>query len=89
MRNSLWPFFRKSSARCFNICFFVVSFVIAKAPKKVAKLYDASTNKIIVLLPYSQKAVLISVGAIMAIDKLGYDVSAMVAGLGLTGFTLV
>lgn len=36
----------------------------------------------------SQKTILIFVGAILAFSKLGFDVTGIVTGLGLTGFAL-
>lgn len=68
--------------------FVTVSIVIQKALKKVEKHYDASTSESFRLISNSQKAVLIFTGIVLALSKLGFDVSALVAGLGLTGFAL-
>ena len=56
--------------------------------KETSKRFDVSTNEVFRLLSNSQQAILIFIGAVLAISKLGFDVSALVAGLGLTGFAL-
>ncbi len=68
--------------------FYLLSVVIDRALKKVSTRYDTSASEIFRLLSNSQKALLVIVGSIIAIGKLGFDVSALVAGLGLSGFAL-
>ena len=68
--------------------FYLLSVIIGRVLKKASERYDTSECEIFRLLSNSQKALLLLVGSIMAIGKLGFDVSALVAGLGLTGFAL-
>jgi len=68
--------------------FYLVSVVIGVLLKRASKRYDTSASEIFRLLSNSQKVLLLLVGAIIAIGKLGFDMSALIAGLGLTGFAL-
>ena len=68
--------------------FYLLSVVINRVLKKASTHYDTSASEIFRLLSNSQKALLLIVGSIIAIGKLGFDVSALVAGLGLSGFAL-
>lgn len=70
------------------VAFYLTSVMISLVLKKVGKRYDTSASEIFRLLSNSQRALLLVVGSIIAIDKLGFDVSALVAGLGLSGFAL-
>jgi small-conductance mechanosensitive channel len=68
--------------------FYVLSVVNDRVLKKVSTHYDTSASEIFRLLSNSQKALLLIVGSIIAIGKFGFNVSALVAGLGLSGFAL-
>ncbi len=68
--------------------FYLISLVINRVLKKASTHYDTSASEIFRLLSNSQRALLLIVGSIIAIGKLGFDVSALVAGLGLSGFAL-
>jgi small conductance mechanosensitive channel len=68
--------------------FYLFSVVIDKTLKKVSTHYHAHASEMFRLLSNSQKALWLIVGSIIAIGKLGFDVSALVAGLGLSGFAL-
>ncbi len=68
--------------------FFVTSLLISHALKKFGSHVDTSSSEVFRLLSNSQKAVLIFIGVVLALSELGFDVSALVAGLGLTGFAL-
>jgi small conductance mechanosensitive channel len=68
--------------------FYALSVIIDKMLTRVSTRYDTSASEIFRLLSNSQKALLLIVGSIIAIGKLGFDVSALVAGLGLSGFAL-
>ncbi|GAB3093757.1 mechanosensitive ion channel [Aestuariicella hydrocarbonica] len=68
--------------------FFLGAMVFDKVLKKIAGRYDASASESFRLISNSQKAVLIFIGCVLALSKLGFDVSALVAGLGLTGFAM-
>lgn len=70
-------------------CVFVIgSMLIAKALKKISSHYDASASEPFRLISNSQRAILIFIGSALALSKLGFDISALVAGLGLTGFAV-
>lgn len=68
--------------------FVVVSLVIDRFLKQVATRFDSAASESFRLLSNSQRVVLIFIGAVLALSKLGFDVGALVAGLGLTGFAL-
>lgn len=68
--------------------FYIVSYIIDFILRKVGSHHKANASEIFRLLSNSQRALLLSIGVILAIDKLGYDISALVAGLGLTGFAV-
>lgn len=68
--------------------FYVGSVLISRALTKLSKHYDARACEPFRLISNSQRAVMIFIGAVLALSKLGFDVSALVAGLGLTGFAL-
>ncbi|MCE9785311.1 mechanosensitive ion channel family protein [Shewanella algae] len=68
--------------------FVVVSLVIDRFLKQVAARFDSAASESFRLISNSQRVVLIFVGAVLALSKLGFDVGALVAGLGLTGFAL-
>lgn len=70
------------------IVFVGLSFLVTQVLNRIAKNYHASTSEVFRLLANSQKGLLVFIGAVLAISKLGFDVSALVAGLGLTGFAL-
>ena len=76
------------SALIIFVTFYLVSLLISIVLKKVSRRFDTAASEVFRLLSNSQKAVLILVGSIIAIDRLGFDVSALVAGLGLSGFAL-
>ena len=67
---------------------YILSLFLDKVLQRFATHFDTSTSEIFRLLSNSQRALLLLVALIMAIGKLGFDVSALVAGLGLTGFAL-
>ncbi|MGI2856354.1 mechanosensitive ion channel family protein [Shewanella algae] len=68
--------------------FVVVSLVIDRFLKQVAARFDSAASESFRLISNSQRVVLIFIGAVLALSKLGFDVGALVAGLGLTGFAL-
>jgi small-conductance mechanosensitive channel len=68
--------------------FFMASIIIDRILKKVSSHYDANASESFRLISNSQKAILIFIGVALALSKLGFDVSALVAGLGLTGFAV-
>lgn len=68
--------------------FIVAAILFDKLLKNIAGRYDASASESFRLISNSQKAILIFIGCVLALSKLGFNVSALVAGLGLTGFAL-
>jgi small-conductance mechanosensitive channel len=67
---------------------FLLSLTIDRLLRKFSAHFDTDTSEIFRLISNSQRALLLLVAFIMALGKLGFDVSALVAGLGLTGFAL-
>ena len=67
---------------------FIGSLLLGHALKKIGSHFDTSSSEVFRLLANSQRAIFIFIGAVLALSALGYDVSALVAGLGLTGFAL-
>ena len=68
--------------------FYIISRMVDVILNKVSKKYDTSTSEVFRLLSNSQHVLFITIGLILAIDRLGFDISALVAGLGLSGFAL-
>lgn len=68
--------------------FLALSIVADILLRGISATMDVRSSELFRLLSNSQRAVLVSVGLIMAISELGFDVSALVAGLGLSGFAL-
>ena len=66
----------------------VLSLVFHFALKKVERRFDGHAAESFRLISNSQKAILIFIGTILALSKLDFDVTGLVAGLGLTGFAL-
>ncbi len=64
------------------------SFIVDYLLRNFATRFDASSSEIFRIVSNSQKAILFFVGAVLGLDKLGFDVSTLVAGLGLTGFAM-
>ena len=75
------------SALCLFIGFYFVGLVVKKVINSLS-LVKHLNPAIMRLLSRTAKNLLILLGFITALGTLGVDVSAMVAGLGLTGFAL-
>ena len=69
------------------IAFWVFAHLIARAIRKGARHLRQDT-RVALLLARTAKIALIALGAVTALGNLGVDVSAVVTGLGLTGFAL-
>jgi len=67
---------------------FVISIVISKLLKELESHFDSQASEPFRLMANSQRAILLFIGVMLALSKLGFDVGALVAGLGLTGFAL-
>ncbi len=76
-----------SAALIFIACY-AGSIVLDRALTKASDHFDTGTSEIFRLLSNSQRGLLIAIGVVLALSELGFDVSALVAGLGLTGFAL-
>ncbi len=70
------------------LAFYLIGLIIKKITTKLATKADRDKSKVIRLIGSALKIVVIIVGLITALGTLGVDVTAMVAGLGLTGFAL-
>jgi len=68
--------------------FYILSLFIDRLLRKFSDHVNTGTSEVFRLLSNSQRAVLLLVAIIMATSQLGFDVSALIAGLGLTGFAL-
>jgi len=69
-------------------CFYILSLFIDRVLRKFSGHVNLGASEIFRLLSNSQRAVLLLIAVIMATSQLGFDVSALIAGLGLTGFAL-
>ena len=70
------------------VLFYLLSILIDRMLRKFGRRFKTDTSEIFRLLSNSQKALLMLTAIVMAIGQLGFDISALVAGLGLTGFAL-
>lgn len=68
--------------------FYIFSLFLDRLLGKISSHFDTDDSEVFRLLSNSQKALLMLIGITMAIGALGFDISALVAGLGLTGFAL-
>jgi small-conductance mechanosensitive channel len=68
--------------------FVAASFFFCHLLKEVSSRFDVSANEVFTMLANSQQAIMIFIGSVLALARLGFNVSALVAGLGLTGFAL-
>mgnify|MGYP001399770019 CR=1 FL=1 len=68
--------------------FYLLTVLIDKALKKLSLHIDTNQIEIFRLLSNSQKALFMFIASVMALSELGYDVNALITGLGLTGFAL-
>ena len=82
------PYMTIINAAIIFVVFYLVSIVIGILLKRASKRYDTRASEVFRLLSNSQRALLLIIGSIIAIGKLGFDMSALIAGLGLTGFAL-
>lgn len=68
--------------------FYLLTLVIDKLLKKISTRIENHQKEIFRLLSNSQKALFMFIASIMALSELGFDVTALITGLGLTGFAL-
>jgi small-conductance mechanosensitive channel len=77
-----------ASALLIFLAFWVAGVVGKRLIARLTAQVDSQRRQVLHLLAQITKGALIIVGLIMALGTLGIDVSALVAGLGLTGFAL-
>ena len=68
------------------LAFLATSYIIDLILRRIGRRAEANKSEVYRLISGSQKTVLIIIGVISALGTLGVNVSALVAGLGLTGF---
>ncbi|MFT5693637.1 MAG: small conductance mechanosensitive channel [Oceanicoccus sp.] len=68
--------------------FYVASRFLDGVLRKFASHFDMATSEVFSLLSNSQRSLFLLIAVIMAIGTLGFDISVLVAGLGLSGFAL-
>lgn len=68
--------------------FLIVAFLIGLAINKLANKQEKSRQGILVLLRKLSRGAVVILGVVTMLGTWGVDVSALVAGLGLTGFAL-
>jgi len=70
------------------LAFYIVGWTLKKVAIKIGKQVDDYKRKIFELFGSVAKTIITLIGLITALGTLGIDISALVAGLGLTGFAL-
>lgn len=70
------------------LSFWFIGIIIKRIIRYVGGMLAPTKKEVFNLMGQSVKAVLIIWGAVMALSKMGVNVTALVAGLGLTGFAL-
>ena len=68
--------------------FWFISIIIKKIIRGIGQKAVPNKQEVFNLIGKSAKGILIIVGAVMALGRMGINVTALVAGLGLTGFAL-
>ena len=68
-------------------CFWVMSLIVSKMIRRAGGL-NAVNSELAVFMGRVAKTVMLIVGAICGVATMGVDVTALIAGLGLTGFAL-
>jgi small-conductance mechanosensitive channel len=66
----------------------ILAGLLRRAILKLGRHLDASRRAVVQLAATSAKVATLVIGVVTALGTMGLDVSAMVAGLGLTGFAL-
>ena len=70
------------------LSFWFISIIIKRIIRRVGRIVAPSKKEVFNLVGRSVKAILMVWGAVMALSKMGVNITALVAGLGLTGFAL-
>jgi len=69
-------------------CFWLIGTAIKRIIRRFGRKIGPIKKDVFNLIGQSVKGVLIILGAVMALGRMGVNVTALVAGLGLTGFAL-
>jgi len=70
------------------LSFWFMSIIIKRIILRIGKMLVPSKKAVFDLMGQLIKGVLLIWGAVMALSKMGVNINALVAGLGLTGFAL-
>ncbi len=70
------------------LSFWFMSIIIKRIIRRIGKMLVPSKKAVFNLMGQLIKGVLLIWGAVMALSKMGVNINALVAGLGLTGFAL-
>lgn len=70
------------------LAFACVSLLLDFIIRKIRNRFDADTGEIFRLISNSQRGLLLFIGLMVSVASLGFDLSTLVASLGLTGFAL-
>lgn len=70
------------------LSFWFMSIIIKRIIRRMGKMLVPSKKAVFNLMGQLIKGVLLIWGAVMALSKMGVNITALVAGLGLTGFAL-
>jgi small-conductance mechanosensitive channel len=76
------------SALLIFLAFWVAGMIAQRILTRFATRIDPQRQQVLGLLGQVAKSTLLVIGFITALGTLGIDISALVAGLGLTGFAL-
>jgi small-conductance mechanosensitive channel len=87
-RNDLAAFLPRAAAALFTVAAFWLAAVAVGVVLRRFGVSRALDPDLSTLLGRAARATLVAFGAVTALGTLGLDVSALVAGLGLTGFAL-
>ena len=68
--------------------FWLAGVIIKTIIRRIDKIAALSRKEVFNLMGQSAKGILIILGAVIALGKMGINITALVAGLGLTGFAL-
>jgi len=70
------------------LAFWFIGIIIKKIIRRIGGVLAPDKKEVFNLMGQSVKGILIVWGAVMALSRMGVNVTALVAGLGLTGFAL-
>jgi len=70
------------------LAFWFIGIIIKKIIGRIGGVLAPGKKEVFNLMGQSVKGILVVWGAVMALSKMGVNITALVAGLGLTGFAL-